>query len=462
MQTAGTEKRKARYFLVWRWHFYAGLFVIPFMLMLSITGIVMLFDDEIEALKYQDILYVEPQAEKLPLSTQLSAVSIAYPDSAVTQVIVAQDESSVSRFNVIGPDGNSQFVTVNPYTADVLGTIDRSESWYQLANDIHGTLLVGKWGDYLIEMSASLSILLLVTGVYLWLPRDNASRAGFFKIRFHSTRVLMRDLHANLGGGLSIVLLLFLLSGLAWAGIWGGKMVQGWNTFPTYYTWGEKPQSLHKDLNHSSEEELPWNLELAPVPESSHHGHEISHQSEYSASEQGVGLDKIAEYANSLNLPQYRIFLPRSDTGVYTIAANSMAGDVTDPRQDRTVHIDQYSGDTLMEVTWSDYSLIAKAMAAGVSLHQGDLSALNKWLNVLFCLTFIAISLTGFWMWWVRRPNNLGVPPRFEQDGIWRVGLATVVMLCLLFPLAGVAVIACMLVDLLIVKRSPKLKEYLS
>ncbi len=34
-----SSRAKSRYFLTWRWHFYAGLFVIPFMLMLSVTGL---------------------------------------------------------------------------------------------------------------------------------------------------------------------------------------------------------------------------------------------------------------------------------------------------------------------------------------------------------------------------------------------------------------------------------------
>ncbi len=31
------------YALAWRWHFYAGLFVAPFMILLALTGIVYLF-----------------------------------------------------------------------------------------------------------------------------------------------------------------------------------------------------------------------------------------------------------------------------------------------------------------------------------------------------------------------------------------------------------------------------------
>ncbi|QTG90746.1 PepSY domain-containing protein, partial [Vibrio furnissii] len=47
-QPDSASRGKSLYFLTWRWHFYAGLFVVPFMLILSLTGLVMLFDDEIE------------------------------------------------------------------------------------------------------------------------------------------------------------------------------------------------------------------------------------------------------------------------------------------------------------------------------------------------------------------------------------------------------------------------------
>lgn len=464
------NQRKARYFLTWRWHFYAGLFVIPFMLMLSITGLVMLFDDEIEQLRYSDIIYVTPQgAAQLP-SQQLAAVQHAYPDATITQFVASASPELANRFNVKLAGGQSLLVTINPYNNEILGEIDRSDSWYQLANDIHGTLLVGKWGDYLIEISASLSILLLVSGIYLWLPQDKASKAGFLKLRTDSgSRVFMRDLHANLGGTLSIVLLLFVLSGLAWAGVWGAKMVQGWNTFPTYYTWGEKPQSnlTHADLNHGSEEEMPWNLEQAALPQSQdHHGSHSEHSSGQAFNlSNSVGLDEIITKAQQLGFTRFKVFLPQSETGVYTAAANSMAGDVIDPREDRTTHFDQYSGEVLVDVTWDDYSVIAKLMAAGVSLHQGDLSLVNKLLNALFCIAFIVIAVTGAVMWWLRRPakqNKLGVPARFEQEGTWKLGLASIVMICLLFPMAGITIVLALLVDSLLIRNSKTLTAYLS
>ncbi|MEZ8824604.1 PepSY-associated TM helix domain-containing protein [Vibrio amylolyticus] len=483
---------KSRYFLTWRWHFYMGLFVVPFLLMLSLTGLVMLFDDEIENARYGEILSITPQGEQTLASVQIAAVRSAYPEATITQFVASNDPKTANRVSIRLEDGRTIFVTIDPYTAQVLGEIDRSDSWYQLANDIHGTLLIGDWGDYLIEVSASLSILLLVTGIYLWLPTDNAAKSGFLKIRMASgTRVLMRDLHSNLGGVLSVILLLFLLSGLAWAGVWGSKMVQGWNTFPTFYTWGEKPESSltqvsqnrtrqnHASLNHGSEEEMPWNLELAELPQSKpqshdHSQHGASHGEEDNAKAtddkaqhdlHSVSIDEIVALAKEQGMTRFKVFLPKGETGVFTAAANSMAGDVIDPRQDRTLHFDQYSGQLLMDVSWDDYSTIAKLMAAGTTLHQGDASIVNKLLNALFCVSFIAIAVTGVVMWWIRRPSGsakLGVPARFEQDGVWRVGLMTVVILGISFPLAGLTIVVVFALDAFVIRRSKRLQQYLA
>lgn len=465
--TAAAPAQKARYFTAWRWHFYAGLFVIPFMLMLSITGLVMLFDDEIESARYGDMLTVQGSGQPMQPSEQLNAVNQAFPEATVTQFIPARTADTVSRFSIQLPSGETRFALVNPYTAEVTGTIDRSDSWYELANDIHGTLLIGDLGDRLIETAASFMILLLVSGIYLWWPKDAASRAGFLKIRTDSgSRIFMRDLHTNLGGVLSVVLLLFVLSGLAWAGIWGGKIVQPWGSFPAERS-KNAPESVitHKMLNHGSEEEMPWNLEQTPVPSSDHGGHgapEPNVERKYAAD---VSIDQVVTLAKEVGFTHYKLKFPKSDTGVYTLSANTMSGDITDPTQDRTMHIDQYSGEVLADITFADYNWMAKAMAAGIALHQGDISIINKALNVFFCFAFIAISITGGVMWWKRRPNGsrtLGAPPVVAGNGFWVVGATTLIAICLLFPLAGLSVVAILCIDWLIFRRVQSLKQAFS
>ena len=56
-----SEKSWPDYRAVWRWHFYAGLFCIPFVLVLSISGLIYLFKPQIEA-------WNERSFENLPLS----------------------------------------------------------------------------------------------------------------------------------------------------------------------------------------------------------------------------------------------------------------------------------------------------------------------------------------------------------------------------------------------------------
>lgn len=466
-------RSKSRYFLTWRWHFYAGLFVIPFMLMLSLTGLVMLFDDEIEFSRYQSVLEVVPQTSNVAVSVQMDNVLLAYPNANMTQFVPAPSPDLANRFSITLDSGKTIFVTVNQYSGEIIGSIDRSDSWYQLANDIHGTLLLGDWGDYLIEIAASLGVILLVTGVYLWIPRDKASKAGFLKIRTkNGPRILMRDLHANIGGLLSFVLLFFFISGLAWASIWGGKFVQAWSSFPAE-KWDNVPLSTqnHASMNHGSEEEVPWNLEQTLMPESHDHAamlaagatqpdaKMVNDSNAHTVNK--VGVDQILEQANILGFTQFKLNFPRTETGVYTLAANTMSGDITDPRLDRTAHIDQYSGRVLADVTWNEYNPMAKFMAAGIALHQGDVSVLNKIVNVLFCFAFIFIAISGGVMWWIRRPTGkkvLGAPPKFERDGVWKVGLMTIFILSLMLPLAGGTIALVLLIDWLVIKRVRKMK----
>ncbi|HUD29904.1 MAG TPA: PepSY domain-containing protein, partial [Novosphingobium sp.] len=48
----GEPRTERWYRAVWRWHFYAGLLCVPFVLWLSVTGGIYLFKPQIEAALY--------------------------------------------------------------------------------------------------------------------------------------------------------------------------------------------------------------------------------------------------------------------------------------------------------------------------------------------------------------------------------------------------------------------------
>ncbi len=77
---------------------------------------------------------------------------------------------------------------------------------------------------------------------------------------------------------------------------------------------------------------MPWNLELAAVPESkdkpAHDHANMKEEMAYAGSHDALSIDDIILKAEMMGFTGYKLFLPRSETGVYTVAANSMGGDI--------------------------------------------------------------------------------------------------------------------------------------
>jgi len=455
--TAKTESTSKLYLAAWRWHFYAGVFVVPFLIMLALTGLTMLYRDQIERWQYGDRLIVAPGAQAMAAEAQLQAVRERYPEAKLSQYIppLAADRSAQVALTTAA--GQELTIFVNPYTAEVLGDLDLSTTVYSLANSIHGTLLLGDNGDRLIEIAAGFGIMLVVTGVYLWWPRQFKGGAGVFWPRLKAgKRIFWRDLHATTGFYISLVLIFFLLSGMSWTGVWGG-MVQLWNSFPAEKFGAPLSDQTHASLNRGVLEEVPWNLEQTPLPISGSMAGAAG-----IAAGLPINLDTVLAYARDNGFTTFRVNLPTSPDGVFTVSADTMSGDITDARQDRTLHLDQYTGKKLVDVGWADYSLLAKGMAAGIALHQGDMGLWNLVFNTVFCLAVILISVSGVMMWWMRRPKQsfrLAAPPMPANMPLWKGAVFIMLLLSLAFPLVGLTLLTVLALDLLLLSRIPVLQR---
>lgn len=156
---------------------------------------------------------------------------------------------------------------------------------------------------------------------------------------------------------------------------------------------------------------------------------------------------------------------PEGVDGVWTVAQTAMDADVTDPRQERVVHVDAYSGEALGQAGWEDYGLVARAMAAGVPIHMGALGGWNLAAAAGVCLAALLLSLSGVVMWWLRRPARalrLAAPPRPSLDHVPAATWLTAGVLGVLFPLAGATLVAVAILDWAVVRRVPALGRALS
>jgi uncharacterized iron-regulated membrane protein len=441
------------YRAVWRWHFYAGLVVVPFLMMLAVTGLVILWFTAI-APEYGDFLEVSPGAAALSIADQEKAALAAYPDGKIGQYIAPLDAEHPALFRVDLAD-DARMLAVDPYTGAVLRDRPQAGTWNEFATAIHGELLIGDnggIGDFVIEIAASLGLVMIVTGIFLWWPRNGATLGQVLVPRLTARgRPFWKSIHATTGFWISLVLVFFLVSGLSWAGVWGDKFVQAWSTFPAE-KWDNVPLSdaTHASMNHGATHTVPWALEQTPLPESGS-GAGIAGLPEGSP----IDLAGIVAFGRSIGFDgRFQVALPADESGVWSLSRDSMSYDSPDPTSDRTVHIDQYTGRILADVGFADYSLPGKAMAVGIALHEGQMGWWNIALNILFCASVLLISISGIVMWWKRRPaGQLGAPLYPREYRIPAGALLTGAALAVAFPLGGLAIVVFAAIDLLLPKR---------
>lgn len=461
MRADGTSSRSF-YVAAWRWHFYAGLYVAPFLIMLAVTGLIMLWSSVLVGRDGEKIFAVTPSGQTVPVSVQADAASATIPGGTLVQYIVPRTDDQPALFRVNAGEG-STMVAVDPYSGVALGSWDRRDALYDLANVIHGTLLIGTLGDRLIEVAAGFGVVLIVTGVFLWWPRDGRGLARSLVPNLSGRgRQLWKSLHQTIGVWAAIVLLVFLVSGLSWAGIWGERMTQAWSTFPAE-KWDNVPLSdaTHASMNHGGVKAVAWALEQTPMPASgSHEGHAGI------ADGQPVDLDSVVALARSIGFDgRFQLSFPSGDSGVWTLARDTMSNDSADPTSDRTVHIDRYTGNILADVGFSDYGAAGKAMAVGIAFHEGDMGVWNIALNTAFCLSVIFLSVSGVVMWWKRRPSGarrLVAPVVPEKIGVWKSAAVIMIAVSLLFPLTGIVLVTVLALDLLVIRHVRPVKRALS
>lgn len=470
-EVEATQPASRFYRVVWRWHFYAGLFVVPFMVMLALTGIVYLFKPQLDTLMYRPLLFVPPATtEALPPTALVTAAQAAHPNATATTYRPPEAADRSAQVTVVPPGGGKLLVFVNPYTAQVLGERDEERTLQSIAVKLHGELLIGTPGDRLIELAASWGLVLVVTGLYLWWPRKGSRVWGVLLPRLRGRRLFWRDLHAVVGFWGALLVAFMILTGLPWTGYWGEQFAKVWSRYPAQL-WDDVPLStqLTGSLNDGTTKLVPWAAEPLPLPESdaSHaaHGGGDGSATEPMVPVAGVpagipvNLDSVVALAAANGAPAgYTVSLPGDETGVYTIAAAP-----NQPQRQMTLHVDQYSGQVLADVRWAQYGLVPRAVELGIALHEGRYFGLaNQLLMLGASLMILTLAVSGVVLWWQRRPaGRLGAPAMPPSFPLWKGGVAIIVVMGLLFPLVGLSLLAVLALDFLLLARVPVLRQAL-
>ncbi|MDA8523719.1 PepSY-associated TM helix domain-containing protein [Acidovorax sp. NCPPB 4044] len=474
------------YRAVWRWHFYAGLLVLPFLAWLAVTGGAYLFQREIDGWYHRDLLRVPvaaPAGAGLPHGAVVAAALAAQPGQWFRYTPAEAPGESAS-VGIATAGGERVAVYVDPATARVLGQLPERGTLAWQIRRLHSLKVIGPVARGLIEMAAGWAVVLVATGLYLWWPRGR--RGGVVTVRGRpSERVFWRDLHAVLGLGVGLVLAFLAVTGLPWS-VFLGAQVNAWaNGSHWGYPSGVRVQVPMSAVPVADTLAVPWSLQQARVPAAGaaqapadgHEGHGAGHGGGHDGHE-GHGpspaataapaqaqaqampsspatagtrppldLDAAMAAFGRLGLaPGFSVAAPQGPGGVYTASAYPSALE-----GQRVVHLDQYTGRPLIDMGYADYGPVAKGLEWGINVHLGQqYGVANQIVLAVACAGIVLLSVAGAVAWWKRRPaGGLGVPPLPAQPrALWWV-VAIIAAAGVAMPLLGLSLLCMLALDAL-------------
>jgi uncharacterized iron-regulated membrane protein len=411
-----TQDQGALHRWLWRWHGYAGLFVIPFILFMSLTGIPYVWEHELEDWLYPEYRALSPGSARVSYAQQLATARAACPEKPLGFVKVDGDPRHATHF-WFGEWSAPTSVLVNPYDGSV---ITKMSEWRRLSSAaiiLHGLAFMEPYGSWLLELLACWGIVLCLTGVYLWWPRGRKwSVWGVFLPRLRGDdRTRWRDLHAVGGFYFSAVLALYLATGLPWTAFWGGTLLTGIQE----RTGQAYPHCMTGDSGLSC---TPPHVGAQMLP-----------------------LDAFVEFGLSQQLPGHlEIELPDTPGGSVHVRNRSNA-----TLREAHFQLDPYTARPISGADWDTLPLSQKAVALGIDMHEGTLlGRANQIISTLLAGLFVLLSGAGAMMWWKRRPRNqLDWPKIVPRIRLPRAVAVATVILGVLMPLFGLTVLVVMALD---------------
>jgi uncharacterized iron-regulated membrane protein len=465
--TATLAQRKS---LFWRIHFWAALIASPFAVVAAFTGILYIFTPQIEAQLHGHLDVVQPAGNRQPLDAAIAAAQSEAPagfqlrytvpaldaeDStrvvfapldketgkamdktmdkggehsghnmsaksvaATTSVSAASSPKGEARIGGTERISRNVIVYVNPYTAQVLGQHGEMDRFGMWSKRLHSSLLQGDGWRWLIELSASWLMVMLATGIYLWWPRGSKKALPQAGIK---GRMAWAQWHSFIGVALAIMSLVILTTGLTWSKYSGGEI-----------------RSL-RDMSGQAPPTVPRGLKSTVLPDQT----KLTWDSIYQSAK-----SKAPEVA-------MQISPPRSADGAWRIA-NFDRGQ---PEKRFDMVLDAYSGASLYYSGWDKQTVFGKATAIGIPFHRGEFGWWNQALLLMFGLSVLFSTVTGWVMFYKRRKVTGQFLPRLTPNA-WRAtpvgAVITAAVFFVIMPLLAWTAAAVAAIEMVLAWRSRK------
>ncbi|WP_445619809.1 PepSY-associated TM helix domain-containing protein [Kushneria sp. Sum13] len=433
-----------------RLHFYIGLLVGPFLLLVALSGIVYAMTPQIERALYHEQFYTDSAAgTPRPLADQIHAAQQALGrNEAPMAVRPAPAPGETTRVMFSDPSvGQWEHLAmfVDPVTNEVRGALPvygtSGISAFRITIDkFHRSLLLGEPGRVYSELAASWLWIAALGGLALWFKRRRSSARTAHPMANEAGQ-RARRWHTRLGPWALIGFVFFSATGLTWSKYAGGNIGElrhlfGWQT-PTVSTQlnGTAPTAQGPHAEHAE----PSGHDMAMM------GHSLD----------PTLYDRVLAAARTEGLKADRI-------EIVPAAGPGSAWKVREVGREWPTEVDEAAIDpatmaVIDRTRFETFPLAAKLTRWGVDLHMGVLfGVINQLVLVVFASALVVMLVLGYAMWWRRRPTraSAAVTPVTLIQALWQAPrpaalavVATAILLGLALPVLGGSLVLLTLID---------------
>lgn len=199
--------------LLFRWHQWLGLFCGLFLLIISISGAVLVFHEEIDSASFPAEATLHKPLAEYHYDDAMAAVLQRYPYHRL-RLYLQQDAGNKALVFEARGEESQRLLYVHPGTGEILVDIDRFSTLSRWLLKLHYTLFAGLAGSFLLALFGLGMIASLLTG--LWVYRKRLVPVLLFRERLSlkSRRSFYSGTHRYIGVWSLLLNLLLAITGI--------------------------------------------------------------------------------------------------------------------------------------------------------------------------------------------------------------------------------------------------------
>lgn len=366
-------------------HLWLGLISGIVVLVVSLTGCIFVFEEEIRNYTQKEYRFVDPEPRpKISTHQLIEIVERNFPEKQIDQIRIFSPADRAIIVKLTDPttptaalskkkqkeddDKPKTVVSLNPYTGQILGPWNMESDFLHGVEKMHKTLLLGETGKVIIKINIVVFLIMLLSGLVLWFPSKKNQVKSALRIKWDAKwQRVNYDLHNVVGFYFILPLLVITLTGIWWAVKPSQKLVYAWLGS------GKMDEKKAVSTFIPNQQFKPW--EVFPAVSTNYPGWNEAH-----------------------------INFPRSVHDPIRINLRYPSQVV---RKQNVFEFDRYSGLLLTASHYKNYSAADKVKHANRNLHTGQaFGYLGKVLMFFASLFSATLPVTGFLIWYQKKRNK--------------------------------------------------------